>query len=258
VKHVLEISKIPLDEIVCLVIGTTSFINAVIEQDARRLKKVGILRLSKSFLREIPPFPEFPPGLAKLCDGYLGYFDGGLTIDGSEESPVNENQVLEHCRKMKGLEIKSVVVAGVFSPIDETFHQEDRVQELVLREMPGVDVVCSHRVANIGFKERENASILNASILHFARRTIHAFKASMQELHLSCPLYLTQNDGTIVDAVSAMEYPIKTFSSGATNSMRGAAYLAGTGLDRETSTIVVDMGGTTSDVGVLERSGFPR
>jgi N-methylhydantoinase A/oxoprolinase/acetone carboxylase beta subunit len=191
VKHVLEISKIPLDEIVCLVIGTTSFINAVVEQDARRLKKVGILRLSKSFLREIPPFSEFPPGLAKLCDGYLGYVDGGLAIDGSEESPVNENQVLEHCRKMKGLEIKSVVVAGVFSPIDETFHQEDRVQELVLREMPGVDVVCSHRVANIGFKERENASILNASILHFARRTIHAFMASMQELHLSCPLYLT-------------------------------------------------------------------
>ena len=257
-KHVLEISKVPLDEIVCLIIGTTSFINAVVEQDARRLKKVGILRLSKSFLREIPPFSEFPPGLAKLCDGYLGYVDGGLAIDGSEESPVNENQVLEHCRKMKGLEIKSVVVAGVFSPIDETFHQEDRVQELVQREMPGVDVVCSHRVANIGFKERENASILNASILHFARRTIHAFKASMQELHLSCPLYLTQNDGTIVDAVSAMEYPIKTFSSGATNSMRGAAYLAGTGLDRETSTIVVDMGGTTSDVGVLERSGFPR
>jgi N-methylhydantoinase A/oxoprolinase/acetone carboxylase beta subunit len=69
---------------------------------------------------------------------------------------------------MKGLEIKSVVVAGIFSSIDETFHQEDRVQESVLREMPGVDMVCSHRAANIGFKERENTSIPNASTLHFA------------------------------------------------------------------------------------------
>jgi N-methylhydantoinase A/oxoprolinase/acetone carboxylase beta subunit len=52
---------------------------------------------------------------------------------------------------MKGLEIKSVVVAGVFSPIDGAFYQEDRVQELVLlREMPGVDVVCSHRVCQTG------------------------------------------------------------------------------------------------------------
>jgi DUF917 family protein/N-methylhydantoinase A/oxoprolinase/acetone carboxylase beta subunit len=258
VRKVLEISKVPLDEILCLVIGTTSFINAVVEQDARRLKKVGILRLSKSFLREIPPFSEFPPGLAKLCDGYIGYVDGGLAIDGSEESPVREGQVVEHCRKLKELDIKSIVIAGVFSPIDETFHQEDSVREVVLRELPEADVVCSHKVANIGFKERENASILNASMLHFARRTIRAFKTSMQELKLTCPLYLTQNDGTIVDAASAMEYPIKTFSSGATNSMRGAAYLAGPELDRTKPTIVVDMGGTTSDVGVLEKSGFPR
>jgi DUF917 family protein/N-methylhydantoinase A/oxoprolinase/acetone carboxylase beta subunit len=258
VKQVLKISQVPLNEIICLIIGTTSFINAVVEQDARRLKKVGVLRLSKSFLREIPPFFEFPPGLAKLCDGYLGYIDGGLAIDGSEESPVNEGQVVEHCRNLRDVNVKSIVVAGVFSPIDEIFHQEDRVREVVLRELPGADVVCSHNVANIGFKERENASILNASILHFARRTIRAFKASMQELNLTCPLYLTQNDGTIVDALSAMDYPIKTFSSGATNSMRGAAYLAGPELDHNTSTIVVDMGGTTSDVGVLEKTGFPR
>jgi DUF917 family protein/N-methylhydantoinase A/oxoprolinase/acetone carboxylase beta subunit len=258
VEKVLESAKVPLDEIICLIIGTTSFINAVVEQDARRLKKVGILRISKSFLRDIPPFSGFPSGLAKLCDGYLGFVDGGLAIDGSEESPVNKDQVVEHCRKMKELGIESIVVAGVFSPIDEMFHQEDCVRNMVLQELPQADVVCSHNVANIGFKERENASILNASILPFARRTIRAFKASMQELKLTCPLYLTQNDGTIVDAASAMEYPIKTFSSGATNSMRGAAYLAGTGLDRTTPTIVVDIGGTTSDVGVLEKSGFPR
>jgi N-methylhydantoinase A/oxoprolinase/acetone carboxylase beta subunit len=191
-KHVLEISKVLLDEIVCLIISTTSLINSAVEQDARHLKKVGILRVSKPFLREILPFSEFPPGLAKLCDGYLGYVDGGLAINGSQEGPVNENQVLEHYRRMKGLEIKSVVVAGVFSPIDEAFYQEDRVQELVLREMPGVDVVCSHRVANIGFKKWEDTLILNASILHFARRTIRAFNASIQEVHLSRPLYLTR------------------------------------------------------------------
>ncbi len=241
-----------------MIIGTTSFINAVVEQDARRLKKVGVLRLSKSFLREIPPFSDFPPGLARICDGYLGYVDGGLAIDGSEESHVNEEQVVEHCKKLKELGITSIVVAGVFSPIDEVFQQEEHVQRVVLRELPGADVVCSRKVANIGFKERENASILNASILQFARRTIRAFKRSMQELSLACPLYLTQNDGTIVDTVAAMEYPIKTFSSGATNSMRGAAYLAGSELDTCMPFIVVDIGGTTSDVGVLERSGFPR
>ena len=57
----------------------------------------------------------------------------------------------------------------------------------------------------------------------------------------------------------AAAVPIRTFSNGPTNSMRGASYLAG--LDprlRQKSTIVIDVGGTTTDVGVLLPSGFPR
>ena len=103
-------------------------------------------------------------------------------------------------------------------------------------------------MSNIGFLERENASILNASILKFARKTINGFRAAMKRLDLQCALYLTQNDGTLIDAPSAASLPIRTFSSGPTNSMRGAAYLGLSGFSQageKTSTIVVDVGGTT-------------
>jgi N-methylhydantoinase A/oxoprolinase/acetone carboxylase beta subunit len=113
--------------------------------------------------------------------------------------------------------------------------------------------------------ERENASILNASILTFAQRTIRHFEKAIRALSLTCPLYLTQNDGTLTSAAQASRLPIRTFASGPTNSMRGAAFLArvdepkdvGTGQQGK-STIVVDIGGTTTDVGVLLPSGFPR
>lgn len=49
-----------------------------------------------------------------------------------------------------------------------------------------------------------------------------------------------------------MKFPVLTFSSGPTNSMRGAAFLSGL-----FDAIVVDIGGTTTDVGVL-KNGFPR
>ncbi|KAF8815022.1 hypothetical protein BYT27DRAFT_7201118 [Phlegmacium glaucopus] len=55
----------------------------------------------------------------------------------------------------------------------------------------------------------------------------------MKRLGLSCPLYLTQNDGTLTTAAEAARLPIRTFSSGATNSMRGASYLAGIDLKRQ-------------------------
>jgi N-methylhydantoinase A/oxoprolinase/acetone carboxylase beta subunit len=257
VRAVLALSKLSTSEIASVTVGTTHFINAAIERDVRRLNKVAIIRLSKSFLREVPPFSDFPPGLAKIINGYVGYIDGGLHIDGSEESPVNESQVVARCAEIRALGLSSVVIAGVFSPIDEIFQQERQVQRIVSRELPGVDVICSHEVANIGFLERENASILNAAILRYAKRTINGFHRAMKTLELGCPLFLTQNDGTLLDSRAAAKFPIRTFASGMTNSMRGAAYLAAHDT-RQSSAIVVDIGGTTSDVGVLLPSGLPR
>jgi len=257
VRSVLEKSQLPTTAIASVTVGTTHFINAVIEQDARRLRRVAIIRLSKSFLREVPPFSEFPSGLTSIIRGYVGYVDGGLHIDGSEEAPIVERQIVEQCAEIKKLGLTTIVIVGSFSPIDECFHQEDRVKAIVLREIPGADVVVSHEVANIGLLERENASILNAAILSYAKRTVKSFRRAMANLSLKCPLFLTQNDGTLLDAAAAAKIPIRTFSSGATNSMRGAAYLAGHSTNGS-SAIVVDIGGTTSDVGVLLPSGLPR
>ncbi|KAE8356992.1 hypothetical protein BDV28DRAFT_832 [Aspergillus coremiiformis] len=257
INTVLRDSQVDPGNVALVTIGTTAFLNAVLEQDPRRLSKVAILRLSRSFLRDVKPFSEWPAGLASLIRGYIGYLDGGLHIDGSQEAPVVEAQVVRECEKIKALGLTTVVVAGVYSPIDEKFRQEETVREIVLRQIPGVDVVCSKEIAKIGFLERENAAILNGAILRYARRTIRRFRLAMNSLRLQCPLFLTQNDGTIIDATSAAKTPIRTFNSGATNSMRGAAYLAGEDLGNQ-STIVVDIGGTTTDVAVLLPSGLPR
>lgn len=146
------------ERIASVTVGTTHFINSVVERDLRRLQKVAVIRLSRSFLREVPPFADFPQDLAAILYGYCGIVDGGLHIDGSQEAPLREAQVVAECRKIRALGLTAVVVAGVFSPIDETFHQEDRAREIVLRKLPGADVVCSHELANIGLLERENAS----------------------------------------------------------------------------------------------------
>ncbi|EXJ80596.1 hypothetical protein A1O3_06878 [Capronia epimyces CBS 606.96] len=262
VRSVLQQSKISVDDVACLIIGTTHFINAVVENDIRRLSKVAVIRLSRSFTRDVPPFADFPPALKESLHGYYGWVDGGLHIDGAQESPINEDQVREQCRLIKAKGIDSIVVSGVYSPIDRHFHQEASVRDIIQRELPDVDVVCSSDVSQIGFLERENASILNASILKFARHTIRGFKLAMKRLNLHCGLYLTQNDGSLIDAEAATRLPIRTFSSGPTNSMRGAAYLGKLELKlaKETgvSTLVLDVGGTTSDIGVLLPSGFPR
>jgi len=54
------------------------------------------------------------------------------------------------------------------------------------------------------------------------------------------------------EATAAKRYPVATFACGPTNSMRGAAFLSGL-----PDCAVVDIGGTTTDVGMLHH-GFPR
>ncbi|KAF4991690.1 hypothetical protein FGRMN_7663 [Fusarium graminum] len=261
VQSVLDGCNVDRRHIASLSIGTTHFINAIIERDQRHLSKVAIIRLSKSFTREVPPFSDFPIELKDIMCGYCTQVDGGLQIDGGMEAPVVESQVIEACAQIRQRGIEAIVVCGVFSPLDHHFHQEETVRKIINRELPKASVTCSSEISNLGFLERENASILNASIHRFAQRTIREFKSAMKSLRLQCGLYLTQNDGTLLDAATAARLPIRTFSSGPTNSMRGAAYLCKlyttTGHGAPTA-IVCDVGGTTSDVGVLLPSGYPR
>ena len=85
-----------------------------------------------------------------------------------------------------------------------------------------------------------------------ARRTIQGIQQALRSLGLNARLYMSQNDGTLMDAEFASRYPVLTIASGPTNSMRGAAFLSGV-----RDGIVVDVGGTSTDVGALVK-GFPR
>lgn len=112
--------------------------------------------------------------------------------------------------------------------------------------------MCSADIGRIGLLERENAAALNASLMRLAEQTTDAFTTALARMELHADLYLTQNDGTLMRAADVRRFPVRTFASGPTNSMRGAAYLC-----EITDAIVLDIGGTTTDAGALVR-GFPR
>ncbi|OIW25709.1 DUF917-domain-containing protein [Coniochaeta ligniaria NRRL 30616] len=260
--------------VLSVTIGTTHFVNALIEADSRRLARVAVVRLCGPFTRQIPPFTDFPVGLRRIMDGGTHYLDGGLEIDGREIAPLDPAQIAECVAAIREAGVSAVALVGVFSPLDHDGRHEEACKAQMLALDPSLDIVCSRGVGPPGLLERENATILNAAILATARRTIKGFKAAMRRLELGCALYLSQNDGTLIDADAAAEYPIKTFASGPTNSMTGAAFLAGLdkpkGLDLEDGAtpaeeeqerhqvLVVDIGGTTTDVCALLPSGFPR
>lgn len=261
ITHLLTSTTPAVDpaDVASVTIGTTHFVNAVVERDARRLCRVAVVRLAGPFGKHAPPCVDWPADMRALVLGHWASVRGGLEVDGVLIADLDEAAVRAECRAIADRGIRSVVVNGVFSPIDTVHRQEERAADIIREELGAhVDVVLSKEVANLGFLERENAAILNAAILPFARRTIRSFQEPVAKLGLSCPVFITQNDGTILSGEAAARLPIRTFSSGPTNSMRGAAFLM-RGEEREGQAImVVDVGGTTTDVGLLLANGFPR
>jgi len=231
-----------------VMIGTTHFINAVVQR--RHLTKVAVIRIALPAASALPPFTDWPSGLAELANGGVWQIEGGHDYDGRRFAPLDVAAARKIAREIRDLGLKYVVVNALFSPLDPS--DEETVASILREAVPDVSVTCSHLLGGIGLLERENAAILNASLIALAEETIQAFEQAKSKVGLSAPLFVTQNDGTVAEAARAVAFPVFSFASGPTNSMRGAAYLSGL-----KEAVVVDVGGTTADFGHL-RLGFPR
>jgi N-methylhydantoinase A/oxoprolinase/acetone carboxylase beta subunit len=240
--------KVASGKIDGVVIGTTHFINAVVQR--QHLGKIAAVRIGMPAAASLPPLCDWPEDLAVLVAGEVFMLEGGHDYDGREIMPLAEAEMRAAARHIRESGITSVGIASIFSPLDPS--HEERAGAILGEECPDAKITLSHRLGRIGFLERENAALLNAALSDLARVTIDGFHAAIATSQIDAPLYITQNDGTVMPAETAIALPVMSFASGATNSMRGAAFLSGL-----KNAMVVDVGGTSSDVGQL-RNGFPR
>jgi N-methylhydantoinase A/oxoprolinase/acetone carboxylase beta subunit len=235
-------------EVRAVMIGTTHFTNAIVE--ARRLAPTAAIRLALPATRALPPMVDWPARLVEALGGHVYLCAGGHEFDGRAIAPLDAGEIKRVAADLAGKGITSAAVSSVFSPVNAEY--ELRAADILAAELPGLHVSLSHEIGRVGLLERENATIINACLRELASQIADAFGSALATVGITAPLYLSQNDGTLMDVEYARRYPVATFASGPTNSMRGAAFLSGLG-----DCAVVDVGGTTTDVGVLAR-GFPR
>ena len=239
---------VEMRQVDAVMIGTTQFTNAVIER--RELSTVAAIRLGLPSGRGMPPKLGWPTDIAAALGETDFMLHGGYLYDGQKLSEIDDTEIDAVISDLKAKDIRSVAITSAFSPMNAT--PETYVAKRLTEAIPDLNLTLSHRIGRVGLLERENAALLNAALLPFADRVVSAFAEAVAEFGLSCPVYISQNDGTLMESQFVREFPALTFSSGPTNSLRGAARL--TGIE---DAIVVDIGGTTSDIGV-RKGGFPR
>lgn len=235
-------------EVEVVMLGTTHFANALVQ--AKGLTPTAAVRLALPSGAALPPFVDWPEALREKVDGGAYMLPGGYEFDGREMAPFEASEVRRVARAIRANGIRAAAISSAFSPIKDDM--ERAAADILLEENPDLRLTRSSDIGSVGLLERENAAILNATLLPLAEEVVDALGAVLRSTGLRCPFYLTQNDGTLMSRDYARRYPVRTISSGPTNSMRGAAFLSGV-----KDAMVIDFGGTTTDIGVLI-GGFPR
>ncbi|TPE64952.1 hydantoinase/oxoprolinase family protein [Sandaracinobacter neustonicus] len=248
VRALLALDGVQPSAIEAVMIGTTQFVNAFIQR--RDLAPVAAIRIGLPTGDGIPPFCDWPADARAAVGGRYWMIRGGAHHDGQEFAELDMDALATAVQDARSNGIDCFALSATFAPVRPDI--EERAARLVRELAPGAHVTCSAQVGGLGILDRENAAIINASLAPLAVRVIGALRTAFDTLSIHAPLFISQNDGTLISTAMATEYPILTCSAGPTNSIRGAAFLSGL-----TDAIVADIGGTTTDIGFL-RNGFPR
>jgi N-methylhydantoinase A/oxoprolinase/acetone carboxylase beta subunit len=244
---VLRSSSIEVSRITHAMLGTTHATNAVLER--RKLHRVAVIRIGAPATLGVRPMFEWPADLTAVVAAGATVVAGGIEFDGRDLSPFDDDAVAAFLGSVAG-RCDGVAITSVFAPVSP--RHELLAAEIVKRELGEVPVSLSHEIGSVGLLERENATILNAALAGVAGDVARALGQALAAHDLSPVTFFAQNDGTLMALDHALRYPVLTIGSGPANSIRGAAFLTG-----RSDALVADVGGTSTDVGVLV-NGFPR
>ena len=174
---------------------------------------------------------------------------GGHDHNGDPRLPLDLEALEAALSRMAG-KVDAFAVAGAFA-VRNAAH-EHAARELIVARTGKPVTLSTELSSSLDAPRRALTAALNARLISRVSNLIEAVQRAMAQLQIGCPLMIVKGDGTLALAESVVTRPIETVLSGPAASLVGAHWLSG--LD---SFIMSDMGGTTTDLGVLI-NGRPR
>ncbi|MBF0224536.1 MAG: hydantoinase/oxoprolinase family protein [Desulfobacterales bacterium] len=231
-KGLEEITKgIDSKEIKRIVLSTTLTTNAIIQG---KIPKVGLI---------VAGGPGIDQALFKIGD-YYECVSGSIDHRGQEVLPLKKNEILSAAEKFKSVGIKNVGVITKFSTKNPK--HESEIKELIKDSFE--HVFLGHLISgNLNFPRRIATTFLNTAVYPVHKHFYEVVKSSLSKKGLDLPIHILKADGGTMLFDASLEFPGQTILSGPGASVMGAIPFAQKGKD----TVVLDIGGTTTDIAVL-------
>jgi len=175
----------------------------------------------------------------------IAYIAGGYDLHGNESATLDEEAVRSIVLKNRD-HVESFAVSCFFGSRNPS--HEMRVREIA-EGLCNLPVTCGHDLTTkLNSVLRAQTVAINASLIPLLRSLIVSVQNTLASLAISAPLLVVKGDGSLMRAAVAVKRPVETILSGPAASIVGAHRLSG-----KTDCWVVDIGGTTTDIGKLTR-----
>ncbi len=171
---------------------------------------------------------------------------GSMDHRGREQQPVAPDEIRAIGETVRQAGVGLMGIVGKFS-VRNPDH-ENRIAEL-LNGAAG-SVFLGHRLSgHLNFPRRIATTYLNAAVYPTHRKFYTAVSESLAQKGLDVPIRLLKADGGNMGLEASLAVPVQTINSGPAASVMGSLAFAST----EAESLVMDIGGTTTDMAVLIR-----
>ena len=217
-------------------ISSTLATNSIAEGKTR---KVGLLLIG--YDRELMAAYNL---VSKLPTRHFAHFRGGHTTQGLEKETLDLKSIEAWVRRHR-TEVDALAISSYFSPLNPS-HEERALA--TVRKICNLPVVLGNQLSKkLDSIKRATTACLNASLVAIMQEFIEAVRKSLVAQGIRAPLMIVKGDGSLMPYKDAVRKPVETVLSGPAASAIGGRFLSGHG-----SALVIDVGGTTTDMALLD------
>ena len=231
---------IPIGKISLVSLSTTLATNAVVNSNGGRVGLI-LIGFSKSILDNLELKKSINQGFVKLIKG-------GHNADGKEINPL-DTKAIKSIMNNELANVDSIAITSQFS-VRNNDH-EIKTRNLI-REYYNIPITCSYELtSNLNGPKRALTCVLNASLTGIIEELIKDVSEMIKSNNMAAKLMVVKGDGSLINIEVARLKPVETIMSGP-----AAASIGGLWLSKVKKALVVDIGGTTTDISLVD-SGAP-
>lgn len=235
VEAVFSSCDVQPSEIALVGISTTLATNSVLEA---RGGEVGLLLIGWD--------PMSPVNFGEKNQAFI---KGGFDSKGKVISALSKADVEAAIKKVSE-GVDSIAISGLFANLNPS--QEKKVKDLAI-QMTGLPTVAGHELsAALGIDIRAETAVLNGKLIPIVSKFFDDVETTFRKMGIVAPIMAYKGDGSVMTLEKARKYPVDTILSGPAASSMGGKVLSGV-----EDCIIVDIGGTSTDIAVMD-GGFPQ